>query len=106
VDVRRIYFDRTPSPSAEPEALPEKIVFRESLGQGEALEHVFGGEGALLLEKRFRKDGKVAWRVNYYEYARSGDYLYPRGIVYHNRANRYRLIIRVRGILPEGESEP
>jgi hypothetical protein len=101
-DVRHIYFDRVPSPSAESKVLPRQIVFRESLGQGDALEHVFGGEGVLLLEKRFLKDGKLLWQVNYYQYRRSGDYLYPSGIVYYNRANHYRLIIRVRSMSPEG----
>jgi len=105
-DIRRIHFDLVPAESARAKVLSDRVLFRERCTEG-TLDHIFGGQGNLLIEKRLTRWGCLRWRVNYYEYAEADGYVYPRGIVLYNVADHYRLIVRTRGItfdLEEKES--
>ncbi len=100
-DIRRVYFDLIPAASAEPELHRNRISF-EQRENDINIEYVFGGEGQHLLQKRARTRWRVRWEVAFYEYFPVSDgratYVFPRGIVLHNRRHRYRLIIKTRSV--------
>ncbi len=100
-DIRRIYFDLVPDPSAEPEMRRNKIRFRQPK-KDKTIEYVFGGRENMLLKKRARSDFRILWEVSFFEYFDAPDdvpeYSFPGGVVLHNREHRYRLIIKTRNV--------
>ncbi len=105
-DVRRVYFDLSPAEPAGARLRRDRITYRRDRN-GTSDRFVFGGEENLLIEKSERTRWRTLWKVNYYEYFQvSGDerqdYVFPRGIMLHNRRYRYRLIIRTRSVEPKG----
>lgn len=107
-DIRRVSFGLVPSDEAEAIVRKDRILFREERKDG-ILEYVFGGEDGYLVEKRFLADGwlwrSLRWKVNFYEYVEADGYVYPRGVVLYNRANRYRLTVKRRDITFDLDSE-
>jgi len=100
-DIRRIYFDLLPGKKAEPHVGSRKISFRQPRND-KMIEYVFGGEGNLLLKKSAGSKWRTRWEVAFYEYFKIKNkrtsYVFPRGIVLHNRRYKYRLIIRTRSV--------
>ncbi len=101
-DIRRVYFDLLPREPADAQVRNNRIIYRQAHNDTSDV-FVFGGEENLLIEKSERTRWRTMWKVNFYEYFQvSGDeqpaYIFPRGIVLHNRRYRYRLIIRTRSV--------
>ncbi len=95
-DIKRIYFDLTPSADARITIRKHKMIFRQRSGRG-ALEFEFAGTGDLT-RKTYREDERAVWRVSYYEYQRKNGKLYPMGIIFSNYRHGYRLIVRQKEI--------
>ena len=93
-DIRRIYFDRTPSDAAIPHKTKYRIVFAEQRGSG-VMEYVFGGQHNLLIEKRFKENKRTVWTVSYYEYRKEEGELHPGGAILKHRGHRYQLTVRL-----------
>lgn len=96
-DIRRIYFDLVPSPTARIWKRSRAFVFRQPSGIGE-LEYVFAGKGPDLVEKNFYADGSIVWQAAYYEYDDWNGKRVPGGIVYRSFRHGYRLTIRMKEI--------
>ncbi len=96
-DIKRIYFDLTPSADARITVRKHKMIFRQRSGRG-ALEYEFAGAGGGLARKTYREDERAVWRVSYYEYERKDGKLYPMGIILSNYRHGYRLIVRQKEI--------
>lgn len=94
-DIRRIYFDLTPSETAKAEIEPTTVRFSEKNSEG-TLIYEFGGDPQVLLEKRLDGFFGAIWRVQYFQYASNGSTLYPRGIVLDNSRFHYRIIVKNR----------
>jgi hypothetical protein len=92
-DIRRIYFDLTPSPNATVWKRKYQYVYRQYSGAG-YLEYVFAGVDGNLIEKRYYEDHLPVWSASYYEYREQKGKRYPRGIVFINYQYGYRLIVR------------
>jgi hypothetical protein len=101
-DVRNIYLRRVPGAGAEVRKNDTSIVFEESAGEG-TLRYVFAGDGALLVEKCYLEAGRPVWTIGYYEYRHQDGMAYPGGVVLRHHRHRYRLIVRLKEILPSGE---
>ena len=98
-DIKKIYFDRLPGAGAKASRGKYEIVFaREE--NGATIEHVFAGQGNLLVEKRCIVDNIAVWSVYYYEYRIENGKLYPAGIILENHKYDYRLILRLKEIKP------
>jgi len=98
-DIKKIYFNRLPGAGAEASAKKYEIVFFRN-ENGATIEHVFAGAGNLLVEKRCTVDNIAVWSVYYYEYRVENGKLYPAGIILENHKYNYRLIIRLKEIMP------
>lgn len=96
-DIRRIYFDLTPSAGAVVNKKKTKIVFSEPAGSG-ILEYTFAGSAGLLVEKNYYEDGILNRRVSYYEYRQKDDKFYPAGIILKNYKYGYSLTIKLKEI--------
>ncbi len=96
-DIKRIYFDLTPSADARITVRKHKMIFRQRSGGG-ALEYEFAGDGGGLARKTYWEDERAVWRVSYYEYERKNGKLYPMGIILSNYRHGYRLIVRQKEI--------
>ncbi|MBI5056063.1 MAG: DUF3261 domain-containing protein [Nitrospirae bacterium] len=96
-DIRRIYFDLTPSASAEVKKRKYKVIFDEPLGAG-VVEYIFAGEGGHLVEKNYYEDSRLNWRVSYYEYRQKDGKIYPSGIILDNYKYGYGLTIKLKEI--------
>ena len=97
-DIRRIYFGLVPSADARVKRTQTRITFREQAGAG-VMEHVFGGAGGFLIEKRYSEDGVLVWRASYHTYTAAGGKAFPKGMVFENRRYGYRLIVTVKEVL-------
>jgi hypothetical protein len=97
-DMRRMYFDRVPAPSAKSSRGRRQIVFRQWAGDGE-LEYVFAGANGVLVKKRYYEGDTKIWSVSYYEYRRRDGKLHPIGIVLEHHEHGYRLVVRLKEIL-------
>ncbi|MDM8526313.1 DUF3261 domain-containing protein [Desulfococcaceae bacterium HSG8] len=95
-DIRRIYFDRIPSPEAKVCKKKYEIVFRDP---GET-EYIFAGADNVLIEKRRYEGIRRIWSVFYYEYQRKNGKLHPGGIIFRHYQHGYQLIIRLKEIRP------
>ena len=100
-DIRLIYFDLIPPDSAEARIHRDRSSFRHPR-EDKTIEYVFGGEEKALLKKRAGTFWRRHWEVTFYEYfTESGDesdFMFPGGIILHNRRHRYRLIIKTRSV--------
>ncbi|MFW6044367.1 MAG: hypothetical protein ACOCR1_01360 [Planctomycetota bacterium] len=101
-DLRAIYWAMSPGSKTRARVRRNKIVFSNDNGDGpDERKYIYGGPELALLEKWIVDDG-VERRVRFYEYSsheRDGQkYVFPEGIVLHNRTYGYRLIIRNRGL--------
>lgn len=96
-DIKKIYFDRIPSNSAEVKREKRKVVFKDSLNGG-IIEYVFSGEGRFLAEKNYYEKNRRVWSVFYYEYTFKDGKIYPQGIVLKDNKYGYKLIIRIKEI--------
>jgi hypothetical protein len=94
-DIRRMYFDLTPTENAKAEVEPTKVRFTEKTPDG-TLVYEFGGDPPVPLEKRLDGFFGTIWRVRYFQYASTGSSLYPRGIVMDNSRFHYRIIVKNR----------
>jgi hypothetical protein len=94
--VRRIFLEPAP---AEGDALTLRnrsyLLTRDS--DDGKVSFSFGGADAQLLEKRF-EGKKQSWRVGYYQYQRSGDLLFPGGIVLDDQRAGYRLTLWIESV--------
>ncbi len=96
-DIRRIYFDLTPSSGAKINKKKLKVVFSEPSGPG-ILVYIFAGSAGFLVEKNYYEDGILNWRVSYYEYRQKDDKFYPAGIILKNYKYGYSLTIKLKEI--------
>jgi len=101
-DIRRIYFDLLPEEGAKAKLHRRHFTFKRSKDDKETVEYKFGGKQNALLRKRAKAGWRTNWEASFYEYFEVTDgedvYLFPRGIVLHNRRHRYRLIVRTRSV--------
>ncbi len=92
-DIGRLYFDWTPAPTAALKRSRYSLVFTEKRPEGGRTRFVFGGPGARLIEKQIMdKGGKVV--IQYHDYEKSFQGLYPQGIFLKNKKYHYALIIK------------
>ena len=96
-DIRRIYFDLTPSAGAVVNKKKTKIVFSGPAGSG-ILEYTFAGSAGLLVEKNYYEDGILNWSVSYYEYLQKDGKNYPSGIILENYKYGYSLTVKLKEI--------
>jgi hypothetical protein len=96
-DIKKIYFDRVPSSSAEVKQEKYKVVYRERIKDA-VTEYVFAGEGRFLAEKNYYEKRRKIWSVLYYEYAFRDGKIYPQAIMLRHHKYGYKLIIRLKEI--------
>lgn len=92
-DIRRIDFDVIPPADATVDIATKSIRYRRRTQKG-TLVYTFGGNPAVLLEKRLDLWFGSAWRIRYGDYAGAAGLLYPRWIVMDNDRGHYRLILK------------
>lgn len=92
-DIGRLYFDWTPTPTAELKRSRYTLVFTEKSSEGGKTRFVFGGPEARLIEKQIvGKNGQVT--IQYHDYQKSSQCLYPQGVLLKNKKYHYTLIIK------------
>lgn len=96
-DIRRIYFDRLPSPRARVRKKKCRIVFRQPGAEG-TLEYVFAGADNLLIEKNCYQENNRLWSISYYEYRQKDGKFHPTGIILRNHQHHYQLTLRLKEI--------
>ena len=96
-DIRRIYFDLTPSLMAHVKKKKYEIIFRESAGAG-VMEYIYAGAGGYLVEKNYYEENALNWGVSYYEYEQRDGLIYPRGIILNNYKYGYSLTVRLKEV--------
>lgn len=94
-DLHRMYFDLVPGQTADVDIGKTKITFAVKSSDGD-LEYKFGGDPAVLLEKRLSGFFGTIWRAQYFQYQWHAGTLYPRGIVMDNSRYHYRIIVKNR----------
>ncbi len=103
-DIRRINFGWTPDESALPRIKRHQIQFTERSDQGR-VEYTYSGADGVLTRKRFRGRWRTSCDIRYFDYRNIGGKLYPHGVLVHNKKLHYKLIIRVKSVLPTAEAE-
>ena len=103
-DLRRIYFDLTPSDCAKVIRKKDRFVFKQK-NPDETVRFTFSGPRRLLTEKKISKGWKTQSIVRYFDYKEQGGRLYPQGIILYNKAFHYRMVLRVKEIIPVNEAE-
>lgn len=96
-DIKRIYFDRVPSPEARLIVRKHELIFRQRQGEG-TLEYVFAGTGGHLVSKTYLEENRALWRVSYYEYLEKSGKIHPGGIIFRDYRYGYRLIVKQKEI--------
>lgn len=92
-DIGRLYFDWTPVPTAELKRSRYALIFTEKRPEGGKTRFVFGGPEARLIEKQIMDKGcRVV--IQYHDYQKSSQGLYPQGIFLQNKKYHYALIIK------------
>jgi hypothetical protein len=99
-DIRRIYFDLTPSAGAAYWKGSTSIRFWQPAGPG-TLEYVFAGVGRNLVEKNYYENSSIVWRIAYYDYLVQVGKLYPQGTVLTNYQYGYELTVRYKELIVE-----
>jgi len=94
-DIGRLYFDWTPASTATLKRGKYTLTFAERTPKIGSTQFVFGGPEARLIEKRIRgKSGRVT--IQYHDYMKSPQGLYPKGVFLKNKKFHYTLIIRTK----------
>jgi hypothetical protein len=94
--VRRIFLEPVPS-GDDALTLKGKSYLLTRVSPEGKVSFSFGGADAQLLEKAF--EGKnQSWSVGYYQYQRSGDLLFPGGIVLTDQRAGYRLTLWIESV--------
>ncbi|MEE8577894.1 MAG: DUF3261 domain-containing protein [candidate division Zixibacteria bacterium] len=94
-DIGRLYFDWTPTPTAVLKRSRYALIFTEKRSEGGKTRFVFGGPEARLIEKQIMgKGGRVT--IQYHDYQKSSQGLYPQGVFLKNKKYHYTLIIRTK----------
>jgi len=101
-DVRRIYLDWTPPPGARAKVRRDRVVFRGETDGGR-VEYVYSGRGRTLTEKRFSKGWRTRCLIRYFDYREVDGKLHPFGVVLKNGKYHYRLVLRVKDVLRDGD---
>ncbi|HNW39636.1 MAG TPA: hypothetical protein PL125_06570 [Candidatus Omnitrophota bacterium] len=96
-DIKKIYFDRIPSPSAKVKKEKYRVIFKEQLEEGR-LEYVFSGEGNFLAEKNYYLKNRKIWSIFYYNYIFNNGKVFPEGILLKHYQYGYQLIVRLKEI--------
>ena len=97
-DIKKIYFDMLPAPGAAVKAGKYSLVFEGKRGDG-VIRHIFAGPGANLVEKCFYgANGRLSWKVSYYEYETVNGKVFPGGIVLENVKYGYTLTVRLKKV--------
>jgi len=96
-DIRRIYFDLTPSPGARVSTRRHKVTFSEPRGTG-VMEYIYAGAGGYLVEKNYYEESAMNWGISYYEYMEKDGRIYPRGIILNNYRYGYSLTVRLKEV--------
>ena len=96
-DIRRIYFDLTPSAQAKIKKEKYKITFIQPSGTGQT-KYVFAGQQHWLIEKHYFEKNHKLWSVFYYNYLINNGKLYPENIILKHYRFGYNLIIRLKEV--------
>ncbi len=96
-DIRRIYFNFTPSAQAKVKKEKYRIIFTQPSGAGK-LVYVFAGDRQWLVEKHYFEKKRKLWSVFYYDYLTFGDRLYPAALIFKHHRFGYNLIIRLKEV--------
>ncbi|MBI5664966.1 MAG: DUF3261 domain-containing protein [Nitrospirae bacterium] len=96
-DIRRIYFELLPSPSARIKKKKYEIKFTEPAGAG-TMEYIFAGAGGYLVEKKYYEENSLNWGISYYEYQERDGRIYPRGIILNNYKYGYSLTVKLKDV--------
>jgi len=92
-DIGRLYLDWTPTPTAALKPGRYSLVFTEKDSEGGKTRFVFGGPEARLIRKQIMgKSGQV--NIQYHNYKKSSQGLYPQGVFLVNKKYHYTLIIK------------
>lgn len=92
-DARRMFFNLAPPPNARVRRRRHRLVFVDKAASGR-IEYHFGGDGRVLLEKRYGRGWNKRATVRYFEYGDADGFLRPRGIVLRNHERKYQLLFR------------
>jgi len=92
-DFQHIFLDLIPGNGAKTEIDPNSVRFTQKTDDG-TLTYEFGGDPAILMEKRLSGFFGSIWDVGYYQYEPTTTGLYPRGIVMDNSRYHYRIIVK------------
>ena len=98
-DIQRVYFDSLPAAAARAHVWRRQALFRAPKDGGR-LEHIVAGKPPVLIRKRLDDRQGTVWDVNYAEYTEHEGELHAGGIVLTHRRYGYRLILRLKEILP------
>jgi len=96
-DVKRVYFARIPSGSAKMRQEKHKVIFSEQFDDG-MMDYTFTGPENNMVKKRFFRDNKLIWQVDYHDYAPYGDKIYPRKIILRNFRYQYKITVNVKEV--------
>ena len=96
-DIRRIYFDLTPSAQAKIKKEKYIITFSQPSGTGQ-IKYVFAGQKHWLIEKHYYEKNHKLWSVFYYNYLTNKGKLYPENIILKHYRFGYNLIIRLKEV--------
>lgn len=96
-NIAHIYMNRVPQKDARVRKESDQIVFQQDEEQG-VLEFIFAGKDVLLVEKRFKRSGRIVWCVRYYEYKLRDGKWYPGGVVLRHFRPSYSLTLQLQEI--------
>ena len=96
-DIRRIYFDLTPSEQASVKKEKYRIIFSQPSGQGQ-LKYVFAGTSHWLIEKHYYEKNRNLWSVFYYDYLINQGRVYPSALILKHHRFGYNLTIRLKEV--------
>ncbi len=98
-DIQRVYFDSVPAADARAHVWRRQALFRTLTDKGR-LEHIVGGNPPVLIRKRLDDRQGTVWDVTYGEYTEHEGNLHAGGILLTHRRHGYRLVLRLKEILP------
>ncbi|MDH4100730.1 MAG: DUF3261 domain-containing protein [Nitrospirota bacterium] len=99
--VRRIFLAPLPDPKDTLLFGKDRYLLKRHWRDGE-IRFTFGGGDTRLLETTVAVEGSD-WKAEYFEYGITGDVVYPRGIILHDRLAGYRLILWIEEMEPTDE---
>lgn len=96
-DIRRIYFHRIPTPFAQVSVGKYQAVYQQQTDLGR-LTHIFSGEIPHLTAKRFHRNSRLHWQVQYFGYRVEDGVIHPIGIYMKNSRYNYSLAVKLEEI--------